>query len=97
MLCTEYKGLTESQEIELFQRVQLGTPLTKAEAFRATQGSWQNFAKQYEKEFHDVISCKHLLSVAQMRSLTEEHSVQKQPCFRVSHFIHLFLDDLRMR
>ena len=64
MLCTEYKGLTESQEIELFQRVQLGKPLTKAEAFRATQGSWQQLAKLYEKEFADVIDCKHLLGSA---------------------------------
>lgn len=64
MLCTEYKGLTEAQEIELFQRVQLGTPLTKAEAFRATQGSWQDFAKQYEKDFADVIGCKHLQKTA---------------------------------
>ncbi|MCJ1467216.1 hypothetical protein MMC07_005839 [Pseudocyphellaria aurata] len=60
VLCTEYKGLTKSQEIELFQRVQLGKPLTRAEAFRATQGGWQDFAKSYEKEFTDVINlCKH--------------------------------------
>ncbi|MCJ1260431.1 hypothetical protein MMC22_000292 [Lobaria immixta] len=60
VLCTEYKGLTQSQEIELFQRVQLGKPLTKAEAFRATQGSWQEHAKLYEKDFADVINlCLH--------------------------------------
>lgn len=61
VLCTEYKGLTERQEIELFQRVQLGKPLTKAEAFRATQGSWQEFAKLYERDFPDVVNRKHLL------------------------------------
>ncbi len=55
VLCTEYRGLTETQEIELFQRVQLGKPLTQAEAFRATQGSWQEFAKLYEKDFADVV------------------------------------------
>lgn len=59
VLCTEYKGLTERQEIELFQRVQLGKPLTKAEAFRATQGSWQEFAKLYERDFPSVVNCKH--------------------------------------
>jgi hypothetical protein len=56
VLCTEYKGLTQTQEIELFQRVQLGKPLTQAEAFRATQGSWQEFAKLYEKDFADVVN-----------------------------------------
>lgn len=58
LLCTEYKGLTERQEIELFQRVQLGKPLSQAEAFRATQGSWQEFAKLYERDFSDVINRK---------------------------------------
>ena len=56
ILCTEYRGLTETQEIELFQRVQLGKPLTSAEAFRATQGSWQEFSKLYEKDFSDVVN-----------------------------------------
>lgn len=55
VLCTEYKGLSQTQEIELFQRVQLGKPLTQSEAFRATQGSWQEFAKLYEKDFADVV------------------------------------------
>ena len=56
ILCTEYRGLTETQEIELFQRVQLGKPLTQAEAFRATQGAWQDFAKMYERDFADVVN-----------------------------------------
>ena len=56
ILCTEYRGLTQTQEIELFQRVQLGKPLTQAEAFRATQGSWQEFGKLYERDFADVVN-----------------------------------------
>ena len=56
ILCTEYRGLTETQEIELFQRVQLGKPLTQAEAFRATQGAWQDFARMYERDFADVVN-----------------------------------------
>lgn len=63
LLCTEYKGLTERQEIELFQRVQLGKPLSQAEAFRATQGSWQEFAKLYERDFGDVINRKSILAL----------------------------------
>ena len=55
ILCTEYSNLSQTQEIELFQRVQLGKPLTKAEAFRATQGAWQDFARLYEEDFADVV------------------------------------------
>ncbi len=59
ILCTEYKGLSERQEIELFQRVQLGKPLSRAEALRATEGGWQEFAKLYETKFANVTNCKH--------------------------------------
>lgn len=58
LLCTEYKGLSRKQELEIFQRVQLGKPLSQAEAFRATEGGWQDLARFYENEFADVISCK---------------------------------------
>lgn len=54
ILCTEYKGLSERQEIELFQRVQLGKPLSRAEALRATEGGWQEHAKLYESKFANV-------------------------------------------
>ncbi len=68
LLCTEYKGLTERQEIELFQRVQLGKPLSQAEAFRATQGSWQEFAKLYERDFSDVINRKATLYIPRIET-----------------------------
>ena len=58
LLCCEYKDLTERQEREIFQRVQLGVPLTAAEAFRATQGDWQKFAQLYEEDFPNVINRK---------------------------------------
>lgn len=57
LLCCEYMDLSETQEREIFQRVQLGIPLTKAEAFRATMGVWQNFAELYERDFPRVINC----------------------------------------
>lgn len=50
--------LSETQEREIFQRVQLGIPLTKAEAFRATMGVWQNFAELYEHDFPKVVNRK---------------------------------------
>ena len=58
LLCVEYVDLTQTQEIELFQRVQLGKPLTKAETFKASQGPWQDFASQFEKDYADVINRK---------------------------------------
>ncbi|SLM40519.1 Domain of unknown function DUF262 [Lasallia pustulata] len=56
LLCCEYMDLSETQEREIFQRVQLGIPLTKAEAFRATMGVWQNFAELYEHDFPKVVN-----------------------------------------
>lgn len=56
LLCVEYKDLTPQQEIELFQRVQLGKPLTKAEVFRASQGKWQDLARVFEREYAEVIN-----------------------------------------
>lgn len=58
LLCTEYKGLSMTQELEIFQRVQLGMRLSNAESFRATRGVWQDLAKQYVREFSDVVNCK---------------------------------------
>lgn len=58
LVCVEYKDLSQQQEIELFQRVQLGKPLTKAETFRASQGAWQDLAKTFESEYAEVINCK---------------------------------------
>jgi hypothetical protein len=54
--CCEYKELTERQEREIFQRVQLGMPLTPAEALRATSGGWQEFAQEFEVTYKDVVS-----------------------------------------
>ena len=57
LICTEYKGITEREEREIFQRVQRGVPLTQAEAFRATQGAWQAFAQMYEEDYAPVLNC----------------------------------------
>ena len=58
LLCVEYVDLTQTQEIELFQRVQLGKPLTKAETFKASQGPWQDLGRQFEVDYADVVNCK---------------------------------------
>ena len=34
------------------------TRLTKSEAFRATQGAWQDFARLYEQDFPAVLDRK---------------------------------------
>lgn len=89
ILCTEYKGLTERQEIELFQRVQLGKPLSQAEAFRATQGSWQDFAKLYERDFENVVNCKLCFGWARKDLELTTASGQTGPRFRISTGVEL--------
>ena len=59
LLCVEYMDLTQTQEIELFQRVQLGKPLTKAETFKASQGAWQDLARAFEVDYAEVVNSKH--------------------------------------
>ena len=59
LLCVEYMDLTQTQEIELFQRVQLGKPLTKAETFKASQGAWQDLAREFEIDYAEVVNRKH--------------------------------------
>ena len=56
ILCCEYLDLTEIQEREIFQRVQLGIPLTAAEKVRATTGVWQEFAQLFEQDFPRVVA-----------------------------------------
>ena len=63
ILCMEYKGLRQSKEIELFQRVQEGKSLTAAESLKATVGPWQDFARLFEEDYADVMGCKFSLLV----------------------------------
>lgn len=58
LVCVEYLDLTQTQEIELFQRVQLGKPLTKAETFKASQGAWQDLARAFEVDYAEVVNSK---------------------------------------
>ncbi|MCJ1311515.1 hypothetical protein MMC25_005187 [Agyrium rufum] len=71
LLSCEYRNLDETQEREIFQRVQLGIPLTSAEAFRATTGAWQLLTQEYEDRFRDVVDlCKHKRALGFRRLLT---------------------------
>lgn len=56
LVCYEFMNLTDAQERDLFQRVQKGIQLTKAEQFRATRGDWQTFAEMYERDFPKVVN-----------------------------------------
>ena len=53
-----YRDLAEDEQIDLFQRVQLGKALTKGEIMQATEGKWQEYAKKIEADYGDVINCK---------------------------------------
>lgn len=59
LVCYEFMTLTDAQERDLFQRVQKGVQLTKAEQFRATRGEWQSFAEMYERDFPKVVNRKY--------------------------------------
>ena len=55
MIVVEYEGISDAQKVELFNRVQLGKPVTPAEMLQGTQGSWQDFAKLFEQKYADVM------------------------------------------
>ncbi|KAI9813538.1 MAG: hypothetical protein M1832_006269 [Thelocarpon impressellum] len=54
LVCYEFRGLSRSQEEDLFQRVQKGMALNYAEKFRATKGPWQELASLYKEDFKKV-------------------------------------------
>ncbi|EKG18059.1 protein of unknown function DUF262 [Macrophomina phaseolina MS6] len=54
-ICYEYPNLKNTQEEDLFSRVQKGVQLTTAEKTRATTGPWQTFARLYEHDFPRVV------------------------------------------
>ncbi|KAI0296749.1 hypothetical protein B0F90DRAFT_1811280 [Multifurca ochricompacta] len=48
IVCVEYDSLTDEQEREIFQRVQLGVALTPAERMQAIAGPWPNFIREIQ-------------------------------------------------
>ncbi|BFZ64241.1 hypothetical protein YB2330_005380 [Saitoella coloradoensis] len=54
LLCIEYKELKPEQEEDLFQRVQMGIPLTSAEKLQAVSGKWKSFIKELQAEYKRV-------------------------------------------
>ena len=68
ILCMEYRCLSQSKEIELFQRVQEGKPLTAAEALKATVGPWQEFARLFEDDYADVMSCQSCFALLKLKT-----------------------------
>ena len=97
LICCEYKDLTERQEREIFQRVQLGVPLTAAEAFRATQGSWQRFAQLYEEDFSNVINRKSRMRKYKHLQKLIACSMQERTSVRLSTHFDLLHTDIRMQ
>ncbi|KAI0644548.1 hypothetical protein C8Q79DRAFT_1001865 [Trametes meyenii] len=51
MTCIEYHGLDETLERDIFQRVQLGMPLTAAEKLQAIHSPWQEWISGLEARF----------------------------------------------
>ncbi|KAN0114173.1 hypothetical protein V8E52_006971 [Russula decolorans] len=50
IVCVEYDSLSEEQEREIFQRVQLGVALTPAERMQAITGPWPNFIREIQSQ-----------------------------------------------
>ncbi|KAH9979380.1 hypothetical protein BGW80DRAFT_595558 [Lactifluus volemus] len=50
IVCVEYDSLTDEQEREIFQRVQLGVALTPAERMQAITGPWPNFIREIQSQ-----------------------------------------------
>ncbi|KAF7981511.1 hypothetical protein HWV62_33073 [Athelia sp. TMB] len=48
IVCVEYEGLSDDQERELFQRVQLGVALTPAERMQAIVGPWPTLIREFK-------------------------------------------------
>ncbi|KAI9507223.1 hypothetical protein F5148DRAFT_144121 [Russula earlei] len=48
IVCVEYDSLTDEQEREIFQRVQLGVALTPAERLQAIVGPWPSFIREVQ-------------------------------------------------
>ncbi|THH32647.1 hypothetical protein EUX98_g1532 [Antrodiella citrinella] len=50
IVCMEYDDLTEEQEREIFQRVQMGVALTPAERLAALTGDWASLTRDVQDE-----------------------------------------------
>ncbi|TFY64727.1 hypothetical protein EVG20_g5850 [Dentipellis fragilis] len=50
IVCVEYDDLTDDQEREIFQRVQLGVALTPAERMAAITGPWPSFIRDIQNQ-----------------------------------------------
>ncbi|THH15904.1 hypothetical protein EW146_g4643 [Bondarzewia mesenterica] len=50
IVCVEYDRITDDQEREIFQRVQLGVALTPAERMAAITGPWPSFIREIQSE-----------------------------------------------
>lgn len=72
--CVEYQRLSQSQEIDMFQRVQMGRPLTKAENLRSTQGKWQMLARCYEHRYAEVVDREshYVVNLAMLTKLSSQ-------------------------
>jgi len=79
LVCYEFMNLTDAQERDLFQRVQKGVQLTKAEQFRATKGEWQSFAEMYERDFPKVVNRKFSIIVSLRLCIANSYKLPPTP------------------
>ncbi|KAF8509872.1 hypothetical protein BU17DRAFT_55838 [Hysterangium stoloniferum] len=53
IVCIEYNDLTDDQEREVFQAIQLGMALTVAERLQAISGPWPSLVREIAEEFFE--------------------------------------------
>ena len=87
-------NLTDAQERDLFQRVQKGIQLTKAEQFRATRGEWQSFAEMYERDFPKVVNRMSQLACLCVHALLIISSDCQLSSVRVPQYLDLLFADI---
>ena len=58
----DFAKMDDSQERDLFRRVQMGMPLTKTEQYQALSTPWTHFVSQLVLDFPDVANCEFSLS-----------------------------------
>ncbi|ODQ56166.1 hypothetical protein SAICODRAFT_4361 [Saitoella complicata NRRL Y-17804] len=86
LLCIEYKDLKAEQEEDLFQRVQMGIPLTSAEKLQAVSGKWKSFIKELQAEYTRV-NDREFSTLFPRRALCEDKSARDFQAFAIILFV----------
>lgn len=80
----EYEDLLDSQEREMFSRVQMGVPLSPAEKLGAVKGPWGDYFRELVKRFFDEKDAN-LQHIAKL-DRGKDFQLMAQICLYVIHY-----------